>query len=117
MEGISQNNLGKINLRKDLIKQLEQVDKNSSTVENDNAATHFLLEMVRKVTAASPGGNSSRMIEVEVDGKFVEMNSVDYSIFKKQREQLLAALAKYKDKPQKVPESGIHHTEVSSADA
>jgi hypothetical protein len=93
------------------------MDKNSSTVEKDNAAAHLLLEMVKKVTSASPGGNSSRMIVMEVDGKFVEMNSVDYSIFKKQREQLLAVLAKFKNIPQKVLESGIHHTEASSADA
>jgi hypothetical protein len=102
IEESSQSNphTGNRNLRKDLIKQFEDIGKNNSPVENDNATTRLLLELVKKISSASPGGNSSRMIAVEVDGRFVEMNSVDYSIFKKQREELLAARAKLKDIPQ-----------------
>ncbi len=90
------------NLRKEMIKLIMDREKKAGHLTDINSSkeTNHFSEILQKLTAAAKADINSRTIAVEVDGKLVEMNPEAYAIFKKQREELLAARAKAKDQNQ-----------------
>jgi hypothetical protein len=93
------------NLKRKKIEQPGDKDKNDRQAVEDNikAVKLNISELAKRLSSASTDGRSSQTIAVEVNGQLLEMGPEAYQIFKKQREELLAARARAKELRQQAP--------------
>jgi len=106
VDGQGNPNAAKRNLRKEIIEKSGDVARNDGPAAafNINLLSLMLSELANSLAAAGTHNSGSRTIAVEVEGKLVEMSPEAYQIFKKQREELMAARARSKDLPPSSPQ-------------